>query len=130
MGTEAGINKSRPRENIKFLYDYELKNAPGKSIVAIEVDYPPGGFTPPHRHAGATVVAFVTEGSILSGMNGMPPKVYEAGENFVELPGCHHTTSENHSENHRGKMIATMVVDTEVVKTGYENLVVIDAEWK
>ena len=117
----------RPRENIKILYDHELKNAPGKSIVALEVDFPPNGWTPPHRHGGATVVALITHGSVLSGMNGNPPKVYEVGESFMELPGCHHTVGENNSKTEGARMIATFVVDTEVVKAGYENLVVLDS---
>ncbi|KAI1874676.1 hypothetical protein JX265_004884 [Neoarthrinium moseri] len=119
---------TRPRENIKILYDYELVNAPGKSIVALELDFPPNGFTPPHRHGGATVVAVVTEGSMLSGMNGNPPKVYKVGESFMELPGCHHTVGENHSKTERLKAIATFIVDTEVVRSGYEGLVVLDEE--
>lgn len=90
---------SRPRETVKLLYDHVLPNVPGKSIVGLEVTYPPGGFTPPHRHAGATVVARVTEGSILSGMNGEPPTVYGVGEGFVEMPGCHHTVGENASRD-------------------------------
>ncbi|KAI0168634.1 RmlC-like cupin domain-containing protein [Pestalotiopsis sp. NC0098] len=117
---------TRPREKVTVLYDYELKNAPGKSIVTIELDYPPNGFTPPHRHSGATVVALVTEGSILSGMNGNPPRVYEAGENFMELPGCHHTVGENNSKTERAKAIVTFIIDTEIVRKGYENLTILD----
>lgn len=122
--------RARPRESIKVLYDYKLQNAPGKSIVALEVEFPLDGFTPPHRHAGATVVALVTEGSILSGMNGNPPRVYEVGESFMELPGCHHTVGENNSKDQRAKLMAVFIVDTEVVKQGYEGLVVIDEEQK
>ena len=76
------------------MYDYELTNAPGKSMVALAVYYPPKGTTPPHRHAGATAVAYVLEGEFLSGMNGNPPKVYRAGENFIERPGCHHSVGQ------------------------------------
>jgi hypothetical protein len=76
----------------------------------------------------ATVVAVVTEGTVLSGMNGNPPRVYAVGENFMELPGCHHTVGENNSKEVPAKMVATMVVDTEVIKGGqYQNLVVLDA---
>lgn len=109
-----------------MLYDYELKNAPGKSIVGVEVQFPPGGFTPPHRHGGATVVATVTEGQVLSGMNGNPPKVYEVGENFMEMPGCHHTVGENNSQKEPATMVVVFIVDTEVVKMGYDRLTVID----
>ncbi|ETS76467.1 hypothetical protein PFICI_11854 [Pestalotiopsis fici W106-1] len=118
--------KARPRENVTILYGHELKNAPGKSIVTIELDFPPNGYTPPHRHSGATVIALVTEGSILSGMNGNPPKVYQAGEHFLEQPGCHHTVGENNSATEPAKAIVTFIIDTEIVKAGYENLTVLD----
>lgn len=112
-----------------MLYDHELQNAHGKSIVGLEVTYPPGGFTPPHTHAGATVVARVTEGAILSGMNGNPPQVYGVGESFVETPGCHHTVGENNSSDSTAKLVAVFIVDTEVVRKGYEDLTVIDEGW-
>ncbi|KAJ4859516.1 cupin domain-containing protein [Trichoderma breve] len=121
---------NRPREDIKVLFDHELVNAPGKSIIGVHLDYPPDGFTPPHRHGGATVVAYVLAGELLSGMNGNPPKVYTPGQSFVELPGCHHTVGENTSKTTSTQAIAIFVVDTDVVKTGgYEALTVLDEGW-
>ncbi|KAK1445962.1 hypothetical protein CMEL01_10205 [Colletotrichum melonis] len=120
---------TRPRETVKVLYDYKLANAEGKSIVGLEVTYPPNGVTPPHRHAGATVVVHVIEGKLLSGMNGNPPKVYEVGESFMELPGCHHTVGENPSSENRAVLVAVFVVDTEVLKSGYDGLTVLDEEY-
>ena len=122
-------HRTRPRETIRVLYDYELKGASGKSIVALELDYSPNGFTPPHRDDGATVMAPVTEGHILSGMNGNPPKVYEVGESFIEQPGCRHTVGEDNSQHKRAKAIAVFFVDTEVVGQGYEGLTVLDEGW-
>lgn len=123
---------NRPRETLKILYDYELANAPGKSIVALELTYPPSGWSPPHRHAGAQAVAYVLEGEFLSGMNGNPPKVYKAGEKFVELPGCHHTVSEEASGREGMKAIVVLVVDTEVLRgeKGYGALVEVDEGWE
>ncbi|RKL32879.1 hypothetical protein BFJ72_g10379 [Fusarium proliferatum] len=130
MADSSENDTNRPRENIKILYDYELTNAPGKSIVGIEVHYGPSGWTPPHTHSGATVAATVIKGQLLSGMNGNPPKVYHAGESFREYPGCHHTVSKNPSETEDTTFIAVVVIDTEVVKKGYQNLVVLDKEWE
>lgn len=122
--------RNRPREDIKILFDHELTNAPGKSLIGVHLDYPPEGFTPPHRHGGATVVAYVLTGELLSGMNGNPAKVYKPGETFIELPGCHHTVGENTSKTASTQAIAIFVVDTEVVKTGgYEALTLLDEGW-
>ncbi|PTB35866.1 hypothetical protein M441DRAFT_93645 [Trichoderma asperellum CBS 433.97] len=122
--------KTSTREDIEVLFDHELTNAPGKSIIGLHLDYPPNGFTPPHRHGGATVVAYVMAGELLSGMNDNPPKVYKPGEIFIELPGCHHTVGENNLQTSSTQVIAIMVVDTEVVKTGgYAALTVLDEGW-
>ncbi|KAF6805444.1 hypothetical protein CSOJ01_09519 [Colletotrichum sojae] len=121
---------TRPRESVKVLYDYKLGNAPGKSIVGIEVSDQPNGFTPPHRHASATVMAHVTEGHVLGGMNGNPPMMYGVGESFAEMPRCHHTVSENSSTEHPAKLVAVFVVDTEVLKGGYGPLTVIDEGYR
>lgn len=119
---------TRPREDLKVLYDYELTNCPGKSIVALELVYKPNGTSPPHRHAGATAVAYVLEGEFLSGMNGNPPQVYKAGEHLIERPGCHHTVSDNASDTKPMKAIVILIVDTSVLKTekGYAALMEID----
>ena len=111
-----------------MLYNYELKNAPGKSIVGLELIHPPNGFTPPHRHAGVTVVATVNEGSVLSGMNDNPPKIYNVGESFIEFPGCHHTVGENNSKTAPARLTAVFVVDSKVIENGFAGLIVIDEE--
>ncbi|KAM0339665.1 hypothetical protein ACHAPU_010847 [Fusarium lateritium] len=130
MTSNPEEKRGRPRETGKVLYDYELPNAPGKSIVALEIHYVPNGWTPPHTHAGAHVVATVTQGRILSGMNGNPPRVYQVGESFRELPGCHHTVSDNESTTEEATLVVVMVVDTEVVAKGYQNLTVLDDGWE
>ncbi|KAK0649969.1 hypothetical protein B0T16DRAFT_457330 [Cercophora newfieldiana] len=119
---------TRPREEIKILYDVELTNCPGKSLVALELVYKPDGTTPPHRHAGATAVAYVLDGEFLSGMNGNPAQVYYEGQHFVERPGCHHTVSDNASSSKPMKAIVNLVVDTKVLKTekGYAALTEFD----
>ncbi|KAK1701180.1 hypothetical protein BDP55DRAFT_722421 [Colletotrichum godetiae] len=117
---------TRPRETVKVIYDYKLANAEGKSIVGLEVTYPPNSYTPPHRHAGAAVVVNIVEGSFLSGMNGNPPNMYEVGEGFMELPGCHHTVGENPNSESRVVFVAVFIVNTKVLESGYEALTVLD----
>lgn len=100
------------------------------SIVGAQLEYPAGGFTPPHTHGGAQVIATITEGEMLSGMNGNPPQVYSKGQSFVEFPGCHHTVGQNNSQTERAKAIVIFVVETEVIKSGYDKLVVLDDGWE
>jgi quercetin dioxygenase-like cupin family protein len=119
-----------PREEVTFIFEHEIKKCPGFSVVGIQIDYPPGGFTPPHRHGGAQVMAVITEGEMLSGMNGNPPEVYSKLQSFLELPGCHHTVGQNNSQTERTKAIVVYVVETEVLKSGHENLMLLDEGWE
>ncbi|KAK4163925.1 germin-like protein subfamily 2 member 2 [Cladorrhinum sp. PSN259] len=128
----ARYTRSGPREELKILYDVPLKNCPGKTLIGMEVFYKPGGWSPPHRHAGATCVAYVLKGEFLSGMNGNPAQIYKEGEHFVEQPGCHHTVSDNGSKEGDMKAIVNLIVDTSVLKTekGYAALLEIDEGWE
>ncbi|KAF7551419.1 hypothetical protein G7Z17_g5030 [Cylindrodendrum hubeiense] len=127
MATTQVQASTRPRETVELMFDYELANSPGKSIIGIRVTLPPGGWTPPHRHGGGHVVAYVEEGEMLSGMNGNPPEVYKKGQAFREMPGCHHTVADNNSKDELCRFSAVIVIDTEVVKKGgYQALTVLD----
>ena len=46
------------------LMSRDLAAAPGKEVVVLTVDYPPGGSTGPHRH-NAQTFAYVLEGSVV-----------------------------------------------------------------
>lgn len=62
-------------------------------------------------------------------MNGEAPQVYTVGEGFVENPGCHHIVGENNSNSSPAKLFAVFIVDTEVVRRGYDCLTVTDEGW-
>ena len=90
-----------------------IPNIPGKSLVAVEVVYPPGGKSPPHRHAkSAFIYGYVVSGSIRSQLEGQPAQVYKAGQSFYEDPGAHHVAGENTSDTEPAKLLAVFVVDT------------------
>src|SRR5258708_7731938 len=88
-----------------FVFNDPIPNIPGKSILAVVVDYPPGVSNPPHRHArSAFVTAYVLQGAVRSQVDDGPVKVYHAGEYFTEKPGAHHRISENASKTEPAKM--------------------------
>ena len=97
----------------KNVFDHAIPNAEGKSMVAILVNYPPGGTSPPHHHAPpAFIYAYVLSGAVRSQVNDEPVKTYQAGEGFYELPGARHRISENASDEHPATMLAVYVVDS------------------
>jgi quercetin dioxygenase-like cupin family protein len=94
-------------------FNHPIPNIPGKSILAVVVDYPPGAKSPPHHHAGsAFITAYVLQGAVRSQVDDGPVTVYRAGEYFTEKPGAHHRVSENASESEPAKLMAIFVLDT------------------
>ena len=67
-------------------YQHKLVDAPEWTIVSAEVSYAPDGSTPPHRHGGANVFAYVLDGEVLSAMNDEEPKVYKPGDSWYVVP--------------------------------------------
>ena len=99
-------------ETIKPLFEHELPNVPGKALIAIEVLFPPGAASPPHRHpASAFIYAYVVSGEIVSAVDDEKPRVYRAGESWHEAPGAHHLVTRNSSRTKPAKLLAIFVAD-------------------
>ena len=95
-------------------FERAIPNIPGKSLVAVVVDYAPGGASHPHTHAkSAFIYAYVVSGAVESQVNDGPKRVYHAGQSFYELPGAHHAVSRNASATKPAKLLAVFVVDTD-----------------
>ncbi|WP_394790070.1 cupin domain-containing protein [Rhodoferax sp.] len=100
--------------NIQPVFNQAITNIPGKSMVAVTVDYPAGGGSPAHTHAAsAFIFAYVVQGAIRSQVDGGPVRVYHAGESFYETPGQRHGVSENASKTKPAKLLAVFVVDSD-----------------
>jgi quercetin dioxygenase-like cupin family protein len=101
------------QDQVTVVFEHALPNVEGKRIVAVMVDYPPGGKSLAHRHAAsAFIYAYVLSGAIRSQVGNDPAKVYHAGEGFYELPGSHHRISENASDKESASLLAVFVVDS------------------
>ncbi|GJG94784.1 cupin domain-containing protein [Cupriavidus pauculus] len=101
-------------ESVKPNFAQAIPNIPGKSLIAVEVDYAPGGASKPHLHAkSAFIYAYVVSGSIASKVNDGAERVYKAGESFYEDPGSRHGVSRNASKTKPAKLLAVFVVDTD-----------------
>ncbi len=87
---------------------------PGKTLTAINVVFPPGAVSSPHRHGDAFLYAYVLEGEIRSQIEGQPPQVYRAGESWTEKPGDHHVLTENTSSTATARLLVVFLADTGV----------------
>ncbi|MBS0222765.1 MAG: cupin domain-containing protein [Proteobacteria bacterium] len=95
---------------VEIVASHALPDIPGKRVTIVRVTYGPGGFTPPHRHAG-TVTAYVTRGHIRSQLKGGPLETFEVGQSFFEPPGAIHVVSANASNTEMAELIAVFVAD-------------------
>jgi quercetin dioxygenase-like cupin family protein len=101
-------------ETVTPKFDQAIPNIPGKSLVAVEVDYPPGAASQPHRHAkSAFIYAYVVSGAIESKVNDGETRVYRAGESWFEPPNASHPVSRNASRTEPAKLLAVFVVDSD-----------------
>lgn len=112
VGTIAPISAYAGGEHVTPNFEQAIPNVPGKSLVAVVVDYPPDAASVPHTHAkSAFIYAYVVSGSIESKVNDGPTRIYKAGESWSETPGATHSISRNASKTEPAKLLAVFVVD-------------------
>ena len=100
-------------ETVTPRFEQAIPNIPGKSLIAVVVDYAPGGASPAHTHAkSAFIFGYVLSGDIESQVNDGPKRIYHAGESFYETPGARHGVSRNASKTEPAKLLAVFVLDT------------------
>ena len=101
-------------ETVRKNFEAPIPSVPGKSLIAVEVDYPPGAASPPHTHAkSAFIYAYVISGAIESKVNDGAARIYRAGESWSEAPGAIHSISRNASKTAPAKLLAVFVLDTD-----------------
>ena len=111
FGVSAG--PAQHGSDAKVVFERAIPNIEGKRMVAVVVSYPPGGRSPAHHHApSAFIYAHVLSGAIRSQVDDKPAKIYHVGESFYELPGAHHSISENASDKDPASLLAVFVVDS------------------
>jgi quercetin dioxygenase-like cupin family protein len=100
-------------ETVTKNFEGAIPNIPGKSLIAVEVDYAPGAASAPHTHAkSAFIYAYVISGAIESKVNDGEARIYRAGESWPEPPGATHSISRNASKTEPAKLLAVFVLDT------------------
>ena len=101
-------------ETVTKNFEAAIPNIPGKSLIALEVDYAPGAASPSHTHAkSAFIYAYVISGAIESKVNDGETRIYRAGESWSEPPNASHPISRNASKTQPAKLLAVFVVDTD-----------------
>jgi len=99
-------------ETVTKNFEAAIPNIPGKSLLAVEVDYWPGAASPSHTHAKSAFIYDVISGAIESKVNDGETRIYRAGESWSEPPGAIHSISRNASKTEPAKLLAVFVLDT------------------
>ena len=108
-------------EIVRKLFTGKLANVPGHTLTAEVVDYPPGGKSVVHHHAGS-VFAYVLKGRIPSQNSATgPARIYNAGETFFEPPGSDHLIGENASFSGPASLLAIHIAEDGAVLTNSGN---------
>ena len=98
-------------ESVRKLSAVKLPNVPGQTLTAVVVEYPPGGKSSVHHHAGSVFVYILT-GRIRSQNSATgPARIYKAGETFFEPPGSDHLVSENASASEPASLLAIFIAE-------------------
>ena len=70
-------------ETVTKNFEAAIPNIPGKSLVAVEVDYAPGAASSSHTHAkSAFIYAYLISGAVESKLNDGETHIYRAGESI------------------------------------------------
>jgi quercetin dioxygenase-like cupin family protein len=86
----------------------DLADIPGKEMLMIAVDYPPGYAGAVHRH-DAHAFVYVLEGSIVMQVRGGKEVTLTPGQTFYEGPNDVHTVGRNASATKPAKLIVVLV---------------------
>jgi len=85
-----------------------LPEFPGKEVLMITVDYPPGGADPVHRHDAHGFI-YVLEGSIVMQVKGGKEVTLTPGQTFYEGPSDLHVVGRNASKTKPAKFLVVLV---------------------
>lgn len=87
-----------------------LADYPGKEVLVLHVEYPPGGADPVHRHDAHGIV-YVLEGTIVMGVEGGKEVTLKPGQAFHEGPQDLHTVGRNASTTEPAKFVVFLLKD-------------------
>lgn len=109
-GSAVAAEQQAPAAVVSSMLTKALNDYPGKEVLMITVDYPPGAVDPVHRH-NAHAFVYVLEGSIVMGVRGGKTVTLMPGQTFYEGPDDVHTIGRNASLTKPAKFIVFLIKD-------------------
>ena len=109
MAQQPGASQA-PQASVTSLTSKDLPEFPGKEVLMITVDYPPGSIDPIHRH-NAHAFIYVLEGSIVMQVKGGKEVTLTPGQTFYEGPDDVHVVGRNASATKPAKFVVFFIKD-------------------
>ena len=109
MAQQPTANQA-PHASVTPLTSKDLPDFPGKEVLMITVEYPPGSSDPIHRH-NAHAFVYVLEGSIIMQVKGGTEVTLTPGQTFYEGPGDVHVVGRNASSTKPAKFVVFLLKD-------------------
>ena len=110
LGVTPVLAADAPPPKVTELMTKALPDIPGKEALMLQVEYPPGGADPIHKH-DAHAFVYVLEGSIVMGVKGGEPVTLTPGQTFYEGPKDIHTIGRNASQTKPAKFVVVLLKD-------------------
>jgi quercetin dioxygenase-like cupin family protein len=97
-----------PQPTVHPVMQKDVADAPGKELVMITVDYPPGTVEHVHRH-DAQALVYVLEGTVVMQVRGGKQVTLTPGQTFYEGPHDIHTVGRNASTTKPAKFVVVLL---------------------
>jgi quercetin dioxygenase-like cupin family protein len=104
----AAFAQTAPQPIVAPVMQKDLTDLPGREMLMLSVEYPPGTVEHIHRH-DAYAFVYVLEGSIVEGVRGGKEVTLTPGQTFYEGPDDVHTVGRNASATKPAKFIVVLV---------------------
>ena len=98
------------QSKVTSLMSKDLTDNPGKEVLMITVEYPPGRSDPIHRH-NAQAFVYVLEGSIVMQVKSGKQVTLTPGQTFYEGPDDVHVVGRNASRTKPAKFLVVLIKD-------------------
>jgi quercetin dioxygenase-like cupin family protein len=104
----GALAQTAPQPVVVPIMQRDLPDMPGKEMLMLSVEYPPGAVEHIHRH-DASAFVYVLEGTIVEGVRGGKEVTLTPGQTFYEGPNDVHTVGRNASTTKPAKFVVVMV---------------------
>ena len=108
----ARAQQPAPPTQVNTLMKQVMTDLPGREVIVITLDIPPGGGSAPHRHPGHHIFGYVLEGTYKIKLDQGPETLLTKGQTFYEAPGQLHAVSGNASQTEPAKVLAIIVAES------------------